>query len=600
MALSPQFLDELRARTTLSALVGRTVRLTKAGNEFSACCPFHGEKTPSFTVSDAKGFYHCFGCGAHGDAIRWLTDHGGLAFIDAVKDLAAAAGLEMPSASPAAAARSARLEGVRPALVACAEYFSLQIAAQRSVGFYLAERGISPAMIELFGLGYAPGGKDYCKYLGIAAETAVAAGLVWEADAQTGKRTGLRFVDRIMVPVHDARGAIISFAGRDFSSTRYGGRAAGPAPGPSPKGEGRSAPPKYKNGSETELFDKGRVLFNLHRALPHARAKAGSPGRLIVVEGQFDVIALTGAGIPECVAPMGTALTAAQLELLWRVHPLPVLMFDGDAAGQKAALRACETALALVGPGKSLRVALCPPGCDPDDVIRKGGGAAAIEALCLEALPLAEFLFDRVVSAAGRGPLTPEDISGVWYSLETLAGHVADPETRVQYSAQWRARFEREVSAATPSVPDLALLTYRRAADGDYLFPDTENEAERRLIYIITNLLKLRASERAAVHPIREAKKTVKAMAKTIGLDGAALDAACKMIEMDPGLREEQEMTLALYRRVLGIRGPMLEAMLPQGLPLGVSASLRPRARAIKAAPRAAQAIAWHDIEDEA
>ena len=579
MALEQAWLDQLRARVTLSGLIGRTLKITKAGNEFKACCPFHGEQTPSFTINDAKGFYHCFGCGAHGDAIRWLTDHGGLAFIDAVKELALAAGLEMPSASPAAAARAARLEGLRPALAACADYFSLQIVAHRAVGLYLAERGISPELAAQFGLGYAPRAKDYCRHLGISSAAAVAAGLAWEADG----RTGLRFVDRIMVPVHDARGQLISFAGRDFSSTKYGG-GLGSA----------KAPPKYKNGSETELFDKGRVLFNLHRALPHARAKAGMRGRLIVVEGQFDVIALTGAGLPECVAPMGTALTPAQIELLWRVAVCPVLMFDGDAAGQKAALRACETALPLIGPGKSLNVAVCPPGQDPDDVVRSGG-ARDIEALCDEARPLSAFLFDAVVRAAST-PLTPEDVSRVWYTLETLAGHIGDPETRLQYSAMWRARFEREVSLAAPAVPDLALMTYRQADDSTYLFPDTEEESERRLIYVVQNLLKLRASERAAVFPIREAKKTVKAMAKAIGLDGAALDAACKMIEMDAGDRESQEMTLALYRRVLGIKGPMLEAMLPPALPAGVAA----HPRQIKAAPRAAQALAWHDIGDAA
>ena len=196
--LAPAFLDELRARTTLSSLIARTVKITRAGHEFKGCCPFHDERTPSFTVSDTKGFFHCFSCGAHGDAIRWLTDHSGLAFIDAVKELAAAAGMEMPSASPAAAARAARLEGLRPALVACAEYFSHQIVAHRAVGLYLAERGILPELAARFGLGYAPSGQDYCRYLSIPTATAVAAGLAWEADGRTGPRTGprtgLRFV----------------------------------------------------------------------------------------------------------------------------------------------------------------------------------------------------------------------------------------------------------------------------------------------------------------------------------------------------------------------------------------------------------------------
>jgi DNA primase len=571
MTLTPQFLDEIRARTTLSTLIGRSIKIEKAGREFKACCPFHGEKTPSFTINDDKGFYHCFGCNAHGDAIRWLTDHGGLAFIDAVKHLACEAGLEMPTASPQAAARAARIEGIRPALAAVAEYCANQIIAHPAVGYYLQDRGISAAMIDHFQLGYAPKGKDYCKYLSIDTGTALAAGLAWENEG----KSGLRFIDRIMVPVHDARGQIISFGGRAMEVEFAGRKIA-----------------KYKNGSDTELFDKSKTLFNLHRALPHARAKAGSTGRLIVVEGYMDVIALTGAGVPECVAPMGTALTVHQLAMLWRVHPRPIVMFDGDKAGRAAAMRACETALPLIGPGKSLNVAICPAGMDPDDVVRKGGGKAEIDALCLEAKPMADFLFDGVCAAV-KDPRSPEDVSGIWYALDNMAGHIADDETRLQYSAAWRARFEREVSVAARAVPDLALMTYRRADDGDYVFPDSEDEAERRLIYITQNLLKLRESERVAVAPIREAKKTVKAMAKAIGLDGSTLDAVCKMIEMDPAEREEKEALLALYRRVLGIHGPMLDALLPQGLPAGV----QPRARVMKAPPRATQALAWHDAD---
>ncbi len=579
MTLSPQFLDEIRARTTLSAVIGRSIKIEKAGREFKACCPFHGEKTASFYINDDKGFYHCFGCSAHGDVIRWMTDHGGLSFIDAVKDLAGEAGLEMPTASPAAAERAKRIEGIRPALAACGSYFSDQIIAARNVGCYLKDRGITPEMIERFGLGYAPKGKDYCKHLSISPDTAIAAGLMWSADG----RTGLRFTDRIMVPVHDARGQIISFGGRAMSD---------------------KDPAKYKNGSDTELFDKGRTLFNLHRALPHARAKAGTVGRLIVVEGYMDVIALDSAGVPESVAPMGTALTAFQLDMIWRVHACPVLMFDGDKAGQKAALRACETALPFIGPGKSLRVAICQSGMDPDDVVqaaRKKGesGLEAIDTYCRDARSMSEFLFDCVVDVV-RVPRTPEKISGIWYTLETMAGHIKDDETRLQYLAVWRARFEREVSVAARPVADLALMTYRQDEHGHYVFPETEDEAEKRLIYIVQNLLKLREAERLAVLPIRETKKTVKAMAKAIGLDGGTLDAVCKMIEMDPATREEKEMLLALYRRVTGVKGPMLDAMLPQGLPAGVLPRQRGAPVQMQAPPRGGMALAWHDIEDAA
>ena len=212
MSITPQFLDEIRARVTLSAVIGRSIKIEKAGREYKACCPFHGEKTPSFTINDDKGFYHCFGCSAHGDVIRWITDHQGLGFIDAVKELAAEAGLEMPTASPQAAAKAKRIESIRPALSACATYFSDSMIANRAVGYYLQDRGISPDMIAHFGLGYAPKGRDYCRHLGISADVASAAGLAWQNDG----RTGLRFTDRIMVPVHDARGQIVSFGGRIF------------------------------------------------------------------------------------------------------------------------------------------------------------------------------------------------------------------------------------------------------------------------------------------------------------------------------------------------------------------------------------------------
>lgn len=415
MTLSPAFLDEIRARTTLSNLVGRTVKIKKAGREYQGCCPFHQEKTPSFTVNDEKGFYHCFGCNAHGDAIRWLTDHGGMTFMDAVKELAAAAGLEMPARSPADAARADERDQLRPVLEASAAWFAQQLEASGAVMEYLAGRGIGPDLVKAFGLGFAPGKgskhpvrltPDLARF-GI--DALVASGMSISVD---GKAPYDRFRDRIMIPIKDPRGRVIAFGGRIF-------------------GDGS---PKYLNSPETALFDKGRVLFNLDRAAPAARARR----RLLVVEGYMDVIGLAGVGIDEAVAPNGTALTDAQLDRAWQVHHCPIVMLDGDSAGQAAAWRACERAMPHLAPGKSLAIAVLPAGQDPDDMARSGG-AEAIEAVIAQAQPLADFVFS-VAAGAVKG--TPEAIAGLWQRLSDLAAVIVDQETRDQYVSAWRTRFD--------------------------------------------------------------------------------------------------------------------------------------------------------------
>lgn len=575
MTISTAFLDELRARTTLSDLIGRSIKITKAGREYKACCPFHAEETPSFTINDEKAFWHCFGCHAHGDAIRWMTDYKSLPFPEAVRELADAAGLEVPAASPAAAARAAKIEGLRPALDAAQDYFFTQIVTNRAVGFYLADRGISREVADRFGIGFAPARSGYLKHLGIDTATAVAAGLAWQ-DPDNANRSGERFLNRIMVPVHDARGRLISFGGRDFALPAQPGAA-----------EPRKSGAKYKNGSDTVLFDKGRTLFNMHRALPAARAKPGTTGRLIVVEGYFDVISLSAVGIDEVVAPMGTALTVHQLQMLWRVHVCPILMFDGDKAGQMAALRACETALPLVGPAGTLRVAICPAGQDPDDLAREGG-AERVEGVLALASTLSDFLFTAVVNeatAATRGALSPEAVSAIWHRLEELAGNIQDAETKAQYLGAWRARFEREVSHVEVAVPYLALDVYSKAEDGTYVFPDSENEAERKLIAVVRRKLELRQMRRE----ISQTDRDLTAMAKSIGFDAKSLTAMCVALEMDPATRQEGEAILALYRRVLGIKGPMDAALLPPPLPAGVSA------KHVTPAKGSTQQLAWID-----
>jgi len=414
VSLSPAFLDELRHRTTLSGLIGKTTKLQKAGREFRACCPFHNEKSPSFYVNDDKGFYHCFGCGAHGDAIRWLTDNRGLPFIDAVKELAQAAGLEMPAMDRKAAEKAERAKGLTEAMADAAAWFTTQLQgiAGGEARTVLEKRGVKPETAAAFGLGFAPDSrgklKDALKEYGDP--MLVEAGLLIAVD---GKAPYDRFRGRLMIPIRDARSRVIAFGGRII-------------------GEGE---PKYLNSPETPLFDKGRTLYNIDRALPAARKS----GRVIVVEGYMDVIALAQGGIDEAVAPLGTALTEAQLERLWQMADVPVLCFDGDAAGQKAAIRAAHRALPLLKPEKSLVFATLPPGLDPDDVIG-AGGRKAFEGILNRARSLDEFLwvseFGAISPMAG-----PDERSSLLHRLYQTADMIADPIRKSQYRDAFRERF---------------------------------------------------------------------------------------------------------------------------------------------------------------
>jgi DNA primase len=433
MTLSPQFLDELRARTTLSDLVARTTKLQRAGREFKACCPFHNEKTASFYVNDEKGFYHCFGCQAHGDAIRWLTDQRGLPFMDAVKELADAAGMEVPAPDPRSQERAERAAGLYEVMEGAAAWFVEQLEGVEggAARDYLQQRGITEATRRKFGFGLAPDsrGKLRTALKGFGNGKLVDTGLLIQPE-ESEREPYDRFRGRLMFPIRDARGRCLAFSGRILGS-----------------GE-----PKYLNSPDTPLFDKGRTLFNLHLAGPASRALR----RVIVVEGQMDVVALDQAGFGEAVAPLGTALTEAQLGLLWKLSPTPLMCFDGDAAGQKAAIRAALRALPHVGPGRSLGFVTMPAGQDPDDLIR-AGGRAAFEALLERPEPLAERLWRYEVEAE---PLsTPEQRAGLRRRLMDHVGTIADGDVREQYRNEFLRRYEaltlpqRERRPWTPRPP---------------------------------------------------------------------------------------------------------------------------------------------------
>ena len=420
MSLTPAFLDELRARTSLSALIGKTTKLTKAGREYKGCCPFHNEKTPSFYVNDDKGFYHCFGCSAHGDAIRWMTDQRGLPFIDAVKELAQAAGMEMPAQDKRAAERAERAQSLHDVMAAAAEWFRQQLdgiegAAARAL---LEKRGISDETRRTFGFGFAPDARGKLrtalKQFGDA--MLIEAGLLISVE---NKEPYDRFRGRLMIPIRDARGRVIAFGGRII-------------------GDGE---PKYLNSPDTPLFDKGRTLYNLDRASPAAR----KADRVFVVEGYMDAIALAQAGIGETVAPLGTALTEHQLERLWRMVDVPTLCFDGDNAGQKAAIRAAHRALPMLAANRSLEFMTLPAGQDPDDLIR-AKGVGAFEAFAGETTPLADRLWSHELSI--ETPITPEQRAGLRNRLSELAKTIADPVVRSEYQAEFRRRYDEHFAAA--------------------------------------------------------------------------------------------------------------------------------------------------------
>ena len=416
MSLSPQWLDELRSRITLSGVISRTTRLQKAGHEWKACCPFHDEKSPSFTVNDQKGFYHCFGCGAHGDAIRWMTDQRGLGFMDAVKELAAEAGMELPAPDPRAARAAEQRASLHDVTAAAQDWFraTLQSPDGAHARDYLQSRGFPAAIVAEFGFGFAPDNRQALPraLAGFDEAMLIEAGLRITVE---GKEPYDRFRNRLMLPIQDARGRVIAFGGRILDA-------------------GKSDAPKYLNSPDTPLFDKGRTLYNLHRAGPASRKS----GRIVVVEGYMDVVALAAAGIADAVAPLGTALTERQLELLWRVTDVPVLCFDGDAAGQRAAMRAIGRALPMLAPGRSLAIVNLPAGLDPDDLIRERG-AAEMERLLASPKSLLNLLWDFELNA--RALETPEDKAGLKARLLEHVETIADPDIKALYRRELLDRF---------------------------------------------------------------------------------------------------------------------------------------------------------------
>lgn len=428
MPFSPNLLEEIQRRTDIVQLVGRRVKLVRKGQAFWGCCPFHKEKSPSFKVENSRRTYKCFGCGKGGDAFRWLMETEGLSFPESVERLAGEAGVELPKWTREDDAREEKKKSLYEIIEATCVFFEEQLLAKGGTEArdYLRARGLNGEIAKAFRLGYAPSGHatliEHLKTKNITLDDMVAAGVVRAAGEDRSARDF--FFDRLMFPISDARGRIIAF----------GGRALSP-----------DAKPKYINTGDTTLFSKGHLLYNFARARPAAIKSQ----EIIVAEGYMDVIALVRAGFEASVAPLGTALTEDQLHLIWRTAPEPILAFDGDEAGLRAAHRAAHLALPHLKAGYSLRFAFLPAGEDPDSLIRTGGTAAMKKALDA-ALPLSQMLWRA--ETEGKDFSTPERRAGLERALGEIVAAISDAKIADYY----RRDFEQKVFDAfkrRPSQP---------------------------------------------------------------------------------------------------------------------------------------------------
>jgi DNA primase len=538
MPLPAGFLDELRARTPLPPLIGRRVKLARAGRQWKGCCPFHNEKTPSFQVYDDH--YHCFGCGAHGDAVTFVMQSQGATFPDAVALLAAEAGLEVPQPSPEAAEADQRRATLTDVLEAASRSYQrrLFLPEGRAALDYLRGRGLSDETIRRFGLGWSGEGRGALAAElgreGIAPPLLAEAGLM--RAAEDDRPVADLFFNRVMFPIRDRRGRIVSFGGRTL-------------------GDGQ---PKYVNGPETSLFSKRRTLYGLDLATAGVRAGA----TLVAVEGYMDVIALHQAGLAGAVAPLGTALTEEQLAAVWRLSPAPVLCFDGDAAGARAAARAAEVALPHLATDRSLRFAALPSGDDPDTLVRTRG-AEAMRAALDGARPMADALYDLLAEGTGD---SPEARAAFRQRLEDAARKIPDKPLAAEYRRVLLDRFFAARRRATAPPP---VRLARPAASA--------GEAAAERARVLTAIL-LRHPD--LLHDVDHAYRDVPVPAVLDRLRHALIDALHASEKLDSA-------SLLDHLASLGLTGAVALALSDTPFPL-------PRCAAPDAMPAEAEAGWWH------
>jgi DNA primase len=413
MAVPPEFIEDLRQRVPLSDVVGRRVKLIRKGRRHSGLCPFHAEKTPSFSVVDDDGFYHCFGCGVHGDAISFLREMEGLEFMEAVERLAEMAGLAVPRTVPQDPAASRQRKAALDILEETTLFFEAALRRDdgRDATRYLKQRGLDSAIVKTYRIGYSPrmGLRAALKDKGFSDEDMLAAGVIRKSDRDGSLYDYFR--DRVMFPIENRQGKVIAF----------GARALG------------DAQPKYLNSGEGPTFSKKAVLYGWVQAREGLRRNLP----LVVAEGYMDVIAIHHSGAAAAVAPLGTALTPEQIALLWKLHDEPVLCFDGDAAGQRAQTRALERILPLLEPGRSARLAVLPEGKDPDDLIA-ASGPEGFRKVIGTARSLVDSLWEQV--QAEFDIRQPEARAQFWQAVRGHVRSIGNNQVRSAYGDEIESR----------------------------------------------------------------------------------------------------------------------------------------------------------------
>lgn len=545
MRYPPSVLEEIKARLPASAVVGRRVKLQRAGREWKGLSPFNAERSPSFFVNDQKQAWFDFSSGRNGDIFTFLMEAEGLSFTEAVERLAGEAGVPLPAATPENEIREKKRLGLYDAMALAAEYFRAELrgARGREARDYCTSRGLVGAVAERFGIGYAPndrhGLRDFLAGKDVPVEVMVEAGLLIQLEDNPVAYD--RFRDRVMFPIADVKGRIIAFGGRALQ---------------------KDAQAKYLNSPETPIFHKGANLYNLNRA----RKPAHDAGTLFVVEGYVDAIALDRAGLAHVVAPLGTALTEDQLAIIWRVAPEPILCFDGDKAGLRAAYRAIDVALPGIGPGKTLRFCFLPGGLDPDDMLRSQG-PEALRAALEKPRPLVDVLFERETE---RTPLeTPEQRAECEKRLFGAVAQIADEDLKRHYRQAMRERLQARFQPQRGEVAGGRRREGRPAGGrgnfgkGEYVPPLAASERLRRsaLFSAASGILPREAAlVLAAVHHPRIIEAEAETFAELLfesaaarRLRNALLDCAARFALGEPAQAEvETSLAPVLTERGLG------------------------------------------------